>query len=181
MPSACGDGTESCSFKTDDLFALLGRWPLDKDLKEVRTLAARILWGRTFQAEREAGTKTQEQELFLECLRSSRRQSGYSRVNQGVVSGDEIRQGPEGCGPVQILGIIGHERSSGKNGKLLPRFEHRVMSSDLFGLWILSRNWVNGNFYSIRIEFRKIHTYMFYLWKPQIAKNNRNSYSHSKY
>ena len=57
-----------------------------------------------------------------------------------MVSGDEIRQGPEGCGPVQILGIIGHERSSEKNEKLLPRFEHRVMSSDLFGLWILSRN-----------------------------------------
>ena len=41
MPSACGDGTESCSFKTDDLFALLGRWPLDKVLKEVRTLATK--------------------------------------------------------------------------------------------------------------------------------------------
>ena len=39
MPSACGDGTESCSFKTDDLFALLGRWPLDKDLKEVKESA----------------------------------------------------------------------------------------------------------------------------------------------
>ena len=58
MPSACGDGTESCSFKTDDLFALLGRWPLGQDLKEVRTLATKIPGGRTFQAEREAGTKT---------------------------------------------------------------------------------------------------------------------------
>ena len=42
MPSACGDGTESCSFITDDLFALLGRWPLDKDLKEVSKLAKKI-------------------------------------------------------------------------------------------------------------------------------------------
>ena len=58
----------------------------------------------------------------------------------GVVSGGEIRHGPEGCGPVQILGIAGHERNSEKNGKPLPRFEQRVISSDLFALWILSGN-----------------------------------------
>ena len=57
-----------------------------------------------------------------------------------MVSGGEIRQGPEGRGPVQILVITGHERTSEKNGKPLPRFEHRVISSDLFALWILSGN-----------------------------------------
>lgn len=39
-------------FKTDDLFALLGRWPLDKDLKEVRTWQLEYLEGRALQAEK---------------------------------------------------------------------------------------------------------------------------------
>lgn len=90
----CG-GEESYSFKKDDLFALLGRWHLDRGLKEVRDLAVGIPRGRIFQAEGEARAKTQDQKHFLDCLRASTRQFARRRLSKGV-AGDEIREGPEG-------------------------------------------------------------------------------------
>lgn len=125
--------------------------PYGKGIEDVRNLVVQILGRRTFQAEEGTRSNAQKQRHFLECLKRWGRIVVWSRLSEEVAAGDEVRDGSEALGLMQILeGITGCCEDSvvtlGILGSHCKVLSAEVISFGLFRLWIHFESRVNRKF-----------------------------------